>query len=225
MSPRVKHATRLWALGLVKTKKDAAEAVGLHPATLGYMLKLNEQTQDFAAALDAKLADEAIQASAILQIAGRRAVGRIAHLMEHAKDDVALKAAIDLADRSPEMQKVQRLDVSGLSIGEGDAKAIAAALLESAHERGRYAKVAVEGLVEIQPDTRDLPVRALTGSADDRQDKPRGTDGDAALRGAPGATGVDGCPSGTPVTPVTSISAWLAERNARVTPATTTPTL
>lgn len=205
MSPRVKHAARLYALGLVKTQKDAANAVGLAPYYLNQLFNGNDMVQSFAKELDDRLANEAIQASAILQIAGRRAISNIAHLMEDqgVKDDIRLKAAIDLADRSPEMQKVQRVDVSGLSIGEGDARAIASALLESAQERQRYAKVATDGLIGIEPETRDLPVRALTGgTANDRQPSV----GDTGV-----STATDG-PAAAADPSVTSITEWLAAK-------------
>jgi hypothetical protein len=144
-SPRVKMAARLYATGAAPTKKAAAEAAGIHPAWFTLLTNHNEETKRLVDSVDAKIEDQSVDMSTVLRTVGREAIKRIRQLMiASARDDIALKAAQDLADRNPETSKIQRHEVASVHMGPDEARELAAALVEGARVRERYAK-AVEG--------------------------------------------------------------------------------
>src|SRR6266498_2998876 len=153
-SPRVRLAARLYATGALPTKKAASAAAGLHPAYLTMLTsEKNGSTpvKRLLSEVDQMIENKTIQTSAIIDLLGRKAIGKIAALMESAgKEEIQLAAARDLADRSPTTQATQRLQVDSFSLGPQEAKEIALAMVESARERERYAHIAQHGLTEIQ---------------------------------------------------------------------------
>jgi hypothetical protein len=149
LSPRVRLAARLYATGLAN-KKQASEAAGLHPAYFGMLSNRNGHMQNLLAQLDQELMSDTVDMNKALTRLSRIAVGRIAGLMDSDKQDIALKAAIDLADRGPETQKVQRLEIASFTMDGKDVEALAAALVESARTKAEYMDVALNGLVEVQ---------------------------------------------------------------------------
>jgi hypothetical protein len=150
-SPRVRMAIHLYTSGVCGTKREASAAAGLHPNYLTMISNSSEPVQRLMDTLTSRIEDETVDSSAVLRTLGRKGIAKIYSLMETAaKEDVQLKAAQDLADRSPETQKTQRLEVSGLSLGASDAKELARALVESAHENRTFAHIAIEGLDEVQ---------------------------------------------------------------------------
>lgn len=160
-SPRVKLALRLYTSGICKTKRESAIAAGLSPQTL-YMLTQpgagSEPVKRLQSDLDHMLNDETVTMSHVLSRVGRRAIGRIAQIMETAKDETALKAAQDLADRSPDTQKTQRIHVDSFSLNGEDAKELAKALLESTNTERQFDHVATDGLVEIKLEAPETPL-------------------------------------------------------------------
>lgn len=144
-SPRVRMAARLYATGAAPTKKAAAEAAGIHPTWFTLLTNHNEETKRLVDSVDAKIEDQTVDMSTVLRTVGREAIKRIRQLMvASVRDDIALKAAQDLADRNPETSKVQRHEIASVHMGPEEARELAAALVEGAKVRERYAK-AVEG--------------------------------------------------------------------------------
>jgi hypothetical protein len=149
-------AARLYATGVAATKKEASVLAGLHPNYLTLLTRPNggsEQVKRIVTEISKMIEDKAIDESVIIRKLGREALGRIAELMVSPNDHVSLKAAQDLADRSPHTAKTQRFEVDAFTLSGQDVKALAAALVESARPSDLRDKVALEGLVEIA----DLP--------------------------------------------------------------------
>lgn len=175
VSPRVRLAARLYATGAAKTKKEASEMAGLHPNYLTMLTSENgsEKVKSLINDVDTLVADESIETSKLIRILGRRALGKIGGLMESQNEHVALKAAQDLADRSPDTSKTQKVQVESLTLDGEDVRELTKAMLESARERERYAHVAVDGLVEVDVDLApQKPTEMLTPAP-----APESTDG------------------------------------------------
>lgn len=155
-TPRTAMAARLYATGAVATKQEASVLAGLHPHYLTMLTRPgggSEQVKRIVSDISRMIDDTAIDESVIIRKLGREALGRIAELMASPNDHVSFKAAQDLADRSPHTAKTQRFEVDAFTLSGQDAKALAAALIESATPSDLRNKVAVDGLVEIA----DLP--------------------------------------------------------------------
>lgn len=155
LSPRVRLAARLYSTGTCKTKKEASTAAGLHPNYLTILsgpTSGSELVKRLINDVDAAIHDQSISTSQLLQRLGREAVGRIAQLMDSDNEHVALKAAVDLADRSPETSKTQKVSVESFSLDGEDVKSLAAAMVEAAKVSTTYADVGTRGLVEIEVD-------------------------------------------------------------------------
>jgi hypothetical protein len=143
VSPRVRMAAALYASGAVPTKKAASEAAGLHPHYLTHITQKvgSEKVRQLIDDIGERITDESVEASVILRTLGRQAVKRIHQLMDSDNENIALKAAIDLADRSNETSKTQKVQVDGFSLGDEDAKLLAAALVRSAQAEAGHGKV------------------------------------------------------------------------------------
>lgn len=132
-------AARLYATGAAPTKKAAAEAVGIHPVWFTLLTNHNEETKRLVDNVDQQIEDQSVEMSTVLRTVGREAIKRIRQLMVGStRDDIALKAAVDLADRNPETSKIQRHEVASVHMGPAEAKELAAALVEGARVRERY---------------------------------------------------------------------------------------
>jgi hypothetical protein len=150
-SPRIKLAARLWSTGAVKTKKEAARLAGIHPVWFGKMTNYNPQTKRLTDDIDEQLQDKSVQTSMLLVQLGREALGRIRQLSRGSSNEhVQLKAAIDLADRSPETSKVQRHEIASLNLSGADAKELAAALVAGAEVKAKYSEVVVNGYEKVE---------------------------------------------------------------------------
>jgi hypothetical protein len=159
LSPRVKLAARLYATGLVPTKREAGLAVGLHPLYFPMLTQRNPVVRSYMEEVMSQVEDQTVDVSLLLDRLGRAAVGKLATLMQNASSEgIQLKAAQDLADRSPRTQKVQRIDanVGSFTLAGADVEALTRAMRESAEQRAKYNQVAEEGLVELQ-DLQALP--------------------------------------------------------------------
>ena len=76
---------------------------------------------------------------------GRKAVQKLAHLMEWSgQEAIQLRAAIDLADRSPETQKVQKHQVESFSLSGKDAKEIAVEVIKKQRNKMFNNKVTLQ---------------------------------------------------------------------------------
>lgn len=155
LSPRVRLAAVAYAAGTVTTKREAARLAGVTKEHFTHMTNHNEETRRIINDTSQMINDETIATSKILQMLSRKAIGRLADLMESPNDAIAFRAAQDLADRGPETQKTQRLQVESLTLTGEDAKQLAKAMVESADVSRRFAHVAVDGLTEVDTDKRD----------------------------------------------------------------------
>lgn len=153
-SPRVRQALWLFQSGACKSRREASAAAGLHPNYLTMLMNGSEPTKRLANQIQEQIESEATDMSVVLQRVGRLAVSKLVRLMDEGSESIQFQAAKDLADRSPETQKTQRLEVEGLSLAGRDAKQIAEALVEAAQAQERFADVARDGLVEIDTDRR-----------------------------------------------------------------------
>jgi hypothetical protein len=153
LSPRLNLAATLYATGAAGTKREASRLAGLHPHYLTMMTNYNEPTKRLVNQLRERILNESIDASVLLRTMGRKALARLDELVDSSNEHVALKAAIDLADRSPEASKTQRLEVTSLTLGSDDARELAKALVEASGATERHREVITSGLVEVMDTT------------------------------------------------------------------------
>lgn len=156
LSPRIRMALRMYALAAVPTLTAAAEACGVSLAYLSQMSN-SPAGKTYMAMVQGIIDEKATVTTDILNILGRRALNKIAALMEEAgSENIQLRAAVDLADRSPETSKVQKVQVESFSLAGKDARMLAEAIVQghSVHERyaslaeGNYVKIPIEETTE-----------------------------------------------------------------------------
>ena len=142
LSPAVARALDLWATGAVKTKKEAAEAVGLHKQTL-YLNSRSPAGRAYVETAHTIIQDRAIDTSVLIEKLARRGIEVIAGLMEDAeKEDIRFRAAQDLADRGRETAKTQKLSVESYTISNRDVSALAQAMVAAANLRSQFPEAA-----------------------------------------------------------------------------------
>lgn len=174
-SPRVELGLRLWAAGL-GTKKHIAQSIGISPNSI-YHNTMHAVINPNAAAtvqrINALIEDETVEIGKALRLAGRRAVTKIVNTMENASSEVLqFKAAQDLADRSPETSKTQKLAVTSFSLTGDDVRDLARSMVEAAEAKRDFADVAKGDFVKVDVDTRDaLPAHAKRIEAADGTDR------------------------------------------------------
>jgi hypothetical protein len=159
-SPRVRMALRLYQTGACKTKREASELAGLHPNYLTMLTSPNggsEPVKRLANDLSQMLDDETIDTSIIMRKLGRKALGKLASLMDSDNAHVSFKAAQDLADRAPETSKTQKVHLDTFSLSGQDAKEIAAALVEASKHSPIRQDVITRGLIEVQDMMQEVP--------------------------------------------------------------------
>lgn len=155
-SPRIRQALLLHATGVAKTKREAAEMAGVNPQTFYMMTTMSEPTKRLSGEIEEMLANEAISTATVIEKLGRKALGKIALLMETGREETQLRAAQDLADRAPQTQRQQQVAVvAPFSIASADVATLAAALVESEKHRREHMHV-VGGLVDINLEERQL---------------------------------------------------------------------
>lgn len=99
--------------------------------------------------------------SKVLSLLGREAVGKLRGLMDSNSEMIQLKAAQDLADRSPETSKTIKHEVASITISGQDAKEMAEALVESARSREKFSHLAAEDFVQVEMEQgKELPDHA-----------------------------------------------------------------
>lgn len=142
ISPATARAIDLLMTGAVKTQKEAAEAVGLSAVSLGMNIRSAAGIQYINSAHEA-IRDKTIDTSVLIDKLSRRAVEVIGDLMEDAqKEDIRLRAAIDLADRGKETAKTQKLQVDSFTVSGRDVASLAEAMVAAAQLRETYAEAA-----------------------------------------------------------------------------------
>lgn len=157
-SPRVKLAAALYGSGVARTKKEAAQAAGLHPQYLS-LLRNNPEVNQIIGEAERAVRFKTEDISTLLQRLGRESLMTIDEIRTDptAKAETRLKAAVDLADRSPETAKTQKHQVTSFSIDGEDAQAIIAALAESQQVQDQYAQEVQGNYVKV--DLRDMEAK------------------------------------------------------------------
>lgn len=149
-STAVKTAIRLLVTGACKTKREAAVAAGLHPAYLTQVTTHSSAVIAYLQEMESLMTDKTADMSVVMNNLGRVGIAKIAQLaVAGGNERIQLDAAKTLADRSPDTAGIQKIQDAGLSLGANDAKAIAAALIESAGLSAQFDHVARNGLVEV----------------------------------------------------------------------------
>lgn len=154
VSPRMRIAAKLYQSGIAKTLGEAAKLAGLAPSSL-YAMNISENDEfnriSNKAAVDREIATGDI--SVVLQRLGRSALTKLNSLMETSgSEGIQLKAAQDLADRSPETSKVQKLAISSISLDGQDIGKITAAMVEAAEVKMKFVEVTTGDFVRVSTD-------------------------------------------------------------------------
>lgn len=141
-------ALRLVTTGAVPTVKEAARIAGIQQSYISALRHNNPVAMQYIRKLEADIDAGTVNMSAVLQQLGRKAVARIADIMESeaVKDELRLKAAQDLADRSPETSKTNKISLEAdLTLRQGDAKQLMQALVEASQAAEQFRKEVSEG--------------------------------------------------------------------------------
>ena len=134
MSPRVRMAMRLYGNGSM-TQKEAAQAAGLHKVYVANLVNKSPLVANFIDKIQGELDEQAVDMGKVIKAAGRKAIENIYLTMEHGDNPaLKLKAAIDLADRSPETSKIQRF-----TLGSADVELLAQAMAEGRTAQEQFA--------------------------------------------------------------------------------------
>lgn len=158
-SPRIRMAARLYASGACKTKREAARVAQINPEWFTTMSNHNPETKRIADAVDGAIDDQSVEMSTTLRTIGREAIKKIRGLMYEDNPHIALKAAVDLADRSPEVSKVHKQEIVGhMSVRPDDAKLLAESLVAAAEARRLYTERVKDGFSRIEVEVALAPV-------------------------------------------------------------------
>ena len=115
--------------------------------------------QAYIRELERKMDAGTVGMSSVIQELGRKGLVKIAQMMESdaVKDELRLRAAMDLADRSPETSKTSKISLEAdLTLRQADAKALIQALVEASTADERFASEVTEGDY-IKVDDGSLP--------------------------------------------------------------------
>lgn len=138
--------------------RDAAAIAGFAESSKVYVsvLKNSPEGKEYMAELAGQLDEKAIDTSSLLTALGREAIARLAGLMRHSQNEnIILRSAQDLADRAPDTQKIQRHQIESFTISGADAKAMAAAMVESAKLKERYVEAAQGDFIKVPLEIRE----------------------------------------------------------------------
>lgn len=179
-------ALRLYHSGAVPTKKDAALAAGLPPQTLYTVsspIVADAQVKQLVTHVDQMVEDATVSTREIRERLARLALGKLGNLMNGAESErVQLDAAKDLADRGQETSKVQKMQVESWTLGDADAKLLAAAMVQAARvEQANRALevqdfIKLEGGLDAKVRIEDEAGTALEGTAQAVSDTAEGQD-------------------------------------------------
>ena len=138
----MRNAVRLYSAGIVGTKYEAARMAGLNPGTFYVVTSpavADAQVNRLMTSTDALVQDETIDTRRLLDLLGRKAIGKIANLMNSAeKQEVQLKAAVDLADRGSETSKIQKHQIESFTLRGQDIAALTEAMVSAAETQQRW---------------------------------------------------------------------------------------
>ncbi len=155
----------LWASGVAKTKAAAARMAGLRPTAL-YLPTMpsvgSDVAKDLGRRVAAQVQDETVEMATVLRNAGRAAVDKIVSTMnDSSSEGLQFKAAQDLADRSPETSKTQKVAVATFSLEGKDVAELSRALAEAAEVRRQHTRFAEGNHVMTAADDIDaMPAHA-----------------------------------------------------------------
>lgn len=152
LTPRVRLAIRLYATGICKTKAEAADKAGLTRSVFYLVSNADTQVASYAAQIQKELEDETIDTAKLIKKLGRRALGVIAKTMESpdAKPETQLKAAQDLADRSPETSKVLNINAKvETPLTEDQVAVLRRTMIEAAAHREKFSAAANGSYVTV----------------------------------------------------------------------------
>ena len=171
LSPKVKLAARLYGTGLVKTKKEAAAIAEISEQHFSNLTgpSGNPELKALMNNVDAAVADQTVDMGAVLQQLGRESIKTINDIRKDSDSElVRLKAAQDLADRSPEVSKTQKTVSTALTIDAKDAAALASALREGSEVADDFHEIVDMGYVGVDLDAAQVPqeFKHLTGATD-----------------------------------------------------------
>lgn len=159
--PRIRHAARLYASGAVKTKQEAALAVGVNPSYFNVVTqpghaRSNPKIIALMDQIEQSIHDKTVSLSSVIESVSREAVTEMRTLLKNSNNEaIRLKAASDILDRNPETSKTQKHQLSSFSLGSEDAKALAAALVKSAEAQRLYGSQVHGDFVRIPQETQD----------------------------------------------------------------------
>lgn len=161
-TPKTRHALRLVAAG-VHTAREASRLIGRNPGYITNLKKVNPHVRAYLKKLEDDIDAGTVNMSVAMQELGRKGIVMIARMMEAegvVKDELRLKAAMDLADRSPETSKTSKISVEGdLTLRQGDAAALMSALVEAAEASRTYrAEVSQGDYVKIDDGSALTPM-------------------------------------------------------------------
>lgn len=124
---------------------------GLHPSYLTALTSAgNEEVNRIISETQRRVLDNSIDTTQVLQELGRKALSTIVGVMESSGNEaLKLKAAVDLADRSPETSKVARSAVATLTLNGEDAERLAEALVSAARVRSQFTHVTEGDFVKV----------------------------------------------------------------------------
>jgi hypothetical protein len=149
LTPKAKLALKALAMGAATTNTQAGAIADLHPAYVG-VLKSTQVGAQYMAGLEGKIDEKLMDEMKLMQLLGREALLKMGGLMRFSNDEnIILRASADLLDRNPVTQKVHKAQVESFSVSSEDAREIAAAMVEAARERQRYAEAASGNFVKI----------------------------------------------------------------------------
>lgn len=156
---KIKNALRLVAAGM--SQKEAAAATGVRKEYISMLKSRNPTVKAYLRNLEESIDAGVVNMSVAMQELGRRGVLHLAKVMDsdEMKDELRLKAAMDLADRSPETSKTSKISIEGdMTLRQGDATALMAALVEAAEAERRFRQEVSEGdYVKVDDGSHLLP--------------------------------------------------------------------
>lgn len=112
----------------------------------------NPHVNNLYESVDQVLQDRTIDVSTLIKKLGEEAVRTAGRLMAYGKEEVQLRAAVELMDRSPETAKITKHQIEAPKIDESDAKLLAEALVEAATARRRHLEAATGDYVKVDTD-------------------------------------------------------------------------
>jgi hypothetical protein len=107
--------------------------------------------QELVNGVDRQIEEKTIDMAELLKRLGREAVLKTASLMRTAgSENIQLAAARDLADRSQETSKIQKIQIEPFTLDPAAGKALAAALVESAMVQDKFREASTKDLIKVE---------------------------------------------------------------------------